>query len=165
MPFTIFVANLWISSRWLISATRYGKQTGITDSRYGRTKVSYNGVKANFKRFWENSIIMSVIRIVLFAASMHWAEEGNTLSVWTLRSLTNLYTVLGVPNPLEEKDNLRGGGVVALSRIDRWVPCLLPGPCGNKRAVTVHVLTSYARRSVSAISPWKLNEIVCLKTQ
>ncbi len=52
---------------------------------------------------------------------------------------------MGVPDPSRERDNLRGGfspnaQVAAFGRIDRQVPFLCPAPCGNERAVNVHVL-------------------------
>ncbi len=41
MSVTNLVANLWIRSRWLISATRFDKQAGVPYSRRGRTEGSY----------------------------------------------------------------------------------------------------------------------------
>ncbi len=49
MPVTKVVANLWIRSRWLMSATRFGEQAGILYSRCGRTKAPYKGMKADFE--------------------------------------------------------------------------------------------------------------------
>ncbi len=95
MPVTKIAAYLWICSRWLRSATRFGEQAGTPYSRCGRTKVPYRGMKADFERSWKERLIMT---IMIFAASVHWAEGENILPVRTPRSLTNLDTGMGVPD-------------------------------------------------------------------
>ncbi len=45
MPGTNRVAYLWIRSRWLISATRFGEKADIPYSRCGRTKARIKGWK------------------------------------------------------------------------------------------------------------------------
>ncbi len=72
---TNLVANLWIRSRWLMSATRFGEQTGIIYTRCGRTKSPYKGIKADFERSWKERFIMKINRLALFAAAVHWAEK------------------------------------------------------------------------------------------
>ncbi len=55
MPVTNLGANLWIRSRWLMSATRFGEQAGIPYSRCGRTKAPYKGMlllSNCFKSYW-----------------------------------------------------------------------------------------------------------------
>ncbi len=71
MPVTNLVASLGIRSKWLIPDTRFGKQAGIPCSRCGRTKASYNGMKADFERSWKKCLIMKIKRLALFAASVH----------------------------------------------------------------------------------------------
>ncbi len=38
------------------------------------------------------------MKIIILAASLHWAEGENILSVWTPRSLTDFDTEMGVPS-------------------------------------------------------------------
>ncbi len=71
MPLTNLVANLFIGSRSLISATRFGDQTGLPSSRCGRTKASYKGMKAHFKRYKKTRLILELNRLGLFAALVH----------------------------------------------------------------------------------------------
>ncbi len=65
MPLTNLVANLWIPSKWLIPATSFGEQTGIPYSGCGRTKASYNGMKADFEWSWKERLIMKISRLAL----------------------------------------------------------------------------------------------------
>ncbi len=159
---TNIVANLWTRSRWLISATRFGEQAGILYSRWGRTKVPYKGMKADFERPWKERLIMKINRLALFSVSVHWAEGGNILSVWTLRSSTNLYAGMVVPDPSGRKDNLR----TASRPILRWLH--LVGLIGRSHfwnqshatarepwrfvswVLRVTILTSSAKNSISA---------------
>ncbi len=59
------------------------------------------------------------------------AEVENILSVCTPRSLTNVDTGMGTPDPSEKKRQSQGaslpnGEVVAFGRIDRKIPFLRP---------------------------------------
>ncbi len=103
MPVTSLVANLWIRSRWLIYATRIGEQTGIPYLRCERTQASYKGRRDNFERSGKERLIMKINRQALFAASGHWPEGENIVSVGTPKSLTNLDTGMGVPHPSGKK--------------------------------------------------------------
>ncbi len=103
MPVTNLVAYLWISSRWLISATRFVEQVDIAQSKCGRTKAPYKGMRGNFERSWEERFNIKINRHALFAASVHWAGGENIISVWTPRPLTNLDTGMGVPDPSRKK--------------------------------------------------------------
>ncbi len=51
------VTNLWIRFRWLISATRFVEQAGITYSRCGRSKAPYKGMKADLKGTPYNEVL------------------------------------------------------------------------------------------------------------
>ncbi len=55
-------------------------------------------MKAKFEISWKELRIMQINCLDLFAAAIHRAEGENTLSVRTLRSLTNLDTVIRVPD-------------------------------------------------------------------
>ncbi len=71
MPVTNLVANLWVRSRWLMPATRFGEQAGLPYSRCGRTKAPYKGMIADFERSWKERLIMKINRLALFAAAVH----------------------------------------------------------------------------------------------
>ncbi len=71
MPLANLVANLWIVSRWLISAGRFGEPAGIPYSRCERTNAPYKGMKVDFERSWKERLIMNINRLALFAASVH----------------------------------------------------------------------------------------------
>ncbi len=103
MPVTNLVPNLWIRSKWLMSATSFGEQADIPYSMCGRTKAPYKGMKADFWRPWEQRLIMKINRLALFAVPLHWAEGENLLFVWNPRSLSNLDIGMGVPDPSEKK--------------------------------------------------------------
>ncbi len=48
--------------------------------QYGRSKAPYKGMKAYFKTSQKERLIMQIIRLALFAASVHQAEGENILS-------------------------------------------------------------------------------------
>ncbi len=60
MPVTNLVAYLWIRSKWLISATRFGEQAGVPYLRCGSTKALYKWKKADFERSWAKLICLSL---------------------------------------------------------------------------------------------------------
>ncbi len=75
----IYQPFLWTRFRWLTSATRFCKQTGIPYSKCGRIGAPYNGMKADFERLWKGCLIMKTSRHASFAASeglrMHCLPE------------------------------------------------------------------------------------------
>ncbi len=71
MPITNLTADLCIRSKWFKSATRFGEQARIPNSRCGRTKSLYKWMKTDFERSREESLIMKINRLALFAASLH----------------------------------------------------------------------------------------------
>ncbi len=75
---------------------KFAEQPLIPHSRCGRTKAPYKGMKAES---WKERFIMKIKRLALFAASVHWADGENILSVLTPRSLTNSNTGMAGPNP------------------------------------------------------------------
>ncbi len=62
MPVTNLVAYVWIRSKWLISATRFGELAGIPYLRCGRTKAPCKWKKADFERSWAKLIGLSTER-------------------------------------------------------------------------------------------------------
>ncbi len=105
MPVTNLVAYLSSHPKWLISATRFGEQAGTPYSSCGRTKAPYKEMKTDFERSWKGCLIIKINGLALFAASVHRVEGKNILSVWTPKSLTDLDTVMEVPDPSGENDN------------------------------------------------------------
>ncbi len=86
MPITNLIANLCIRSKWFISATRFGEQACMPNSRCGNTKSLYNWMKTDFERSVAGGSIKKINRLAFFAASLHGAEVGNKVSLWTPKS-------------------------------------------------------------------------------
>ncbi len=80
-------------------------------------------MKANFERSWKERLIMKIYRLALLAASVHRAEGESILSVLNPRSLTNMDTGMGVPDPSGKKQSQGSFSpnceIAAFSKIDQ----------------------------------------------
>ncbi len=112
------VDNFWTRSR-------FDKQASIPYLRSGRTNARGKGWHPISKDLWMSTLAGRSIALLY---SQHKCTEGeNILSVWTPRSLTNLDTGVGMPDPSGEHDNLRR----ASRPILRWLPRLRMGLIGR----------------------------------
>ncbi len=67
------------------------------------------GMKADFERSWKEHIVLKFNRLAIFAAIVHWADEENILSIWTLRYQAYVDTGMGGAIPIEKKKDKLGG--------------------------------------------------------
>ncbi len=93
------VANFWMRSKSLMSATRFGEQAGI----WGLRIMEWKPISKDLG--W---IALSWSSVVFPYSQLQCTEQRERIPffVWTPRSLTNMDEGMGEPEPSGKKDNI-----------------------------------------------------------